>query len=79
MPIEGDPVRFLDGDETSRLYRVRFDERTQQWSAAVWGVLCRHFFQRYVPEQSVVVDLEQQRLLLPAGGPQRGPVVRLER
>jgi SAM-dependent methyltransferase len=52
-----DPERFLDGEGTSRLYRVRFDERTRQRSAAIWRVLCRHFFQRYVPETSVVVDV----------------------
>ncbi|MDH7569661.1 MAG: class I SAM-dependent methyltransferase [Armatimonadota bacterium] len=57
MPPDDPPGRFLDGEGTSRLYRVRFDARTQARSVAIWRVLCRHFFQRYVPETAVVVDV----------------------
>src|SRR3972149_4628434 len=57
MHTDEEPTTFLDGEATSRLYRVRFDEHARQRSAAIWDVLCRRFFQRYVPEDGVVVDI----------------------
>lgn len=57
MDTEEKPTTSLNGEETSRLYRVRFDEEARRRSAATWDVLCRRFFQRYVPEDGVVVDI----------------------
>jgi SAM-dependent methyltransferase len=39
------------------LYRFRFDAAEQARKAAVWRVLVRHFFQRFVREQDVVLDV----------------------
>jgi SAM-dependent methyltransferase len=39
------------------LYRQRFPEADRPAKARVWQVLCRHFFQRYVRETDVVLDL----------------------
>ena len=57
MHTDDEPTRFLDGEATARLYRVRFDDAARQRSAAVWAVLGRHFFQRYVPAGATVVDI----------------------
>ena len=51
------PETFLSGEESARLYQVRFDESARRRNAAIWCVLCRRFFQRYVPEDATVVDL----------------------
>jgi SAM-dependent methyltransferase len=51
------PETFLNGEESARLYQVRFDEDARRRNAAIWGILCRRFFQRYVPEDATVVDL----------------------
>jgi len=39
------------------LYRFRFDAAEQARKAAVWRVLVKHFFQRFVREQDVVLDV----------------------
>ena len=40
------------------LYRNRFnDEAALKSKNAMWGVLCKHFFQRYVKKDAVVLDL----------------------
>jgi predicted SAM-dependent methyltransferase len=39
------------------LYSTRFPEADRPAKAAVWRVLCRHFFQRYVPRDATVLDL----------------------
>lgn len=57
MHTDDEPTRFLDGEAMARLYRVRFDDAARQRSAAVWAVLGRHFFQRYVPAGATVVDI----------------------
>ena len=45
------------GMELSRLYGVRFSEQEKARKDAVWRVLCRSFFQRYVAETDTVLDL----------------------
>ena len=57
MDTEGEPARLLDGEDVSRLYRVRFDEAARRRSVGVWRALCHGFFQRYVPEGGTVVDV----------------------
>lgn len=57
MDTESQSTGFLEGEEISRLYHVRFDEGARRRMGAIWDVLCRRFFQRYVPEAGVVVDL----------------------
>ena len=50
------------GSEKSRAdvaqlqYRQRFSE-TMDYRRALWGVLCRDFFQRYIDRESVLLDL----------------------
>ncbi len=39
------------------LYRTRFPESDRAAKDAVWQVLCRHFFQRYVSPDDVVLDI----------------------
>jgi SAM-dependent methyltransferase len=39
------------------LYTARFPERDRQAKDAIWQVLCRHFFQRYVGRDDVVLDI----------------------
>ena len=39
------------------LYRTRFPEADRAAKDAVWQVLCRHFFQRYVGPDDVVLDI----------------------
>ena len=39
------------------LYRTRFPESDRAAKDAVWQVLCRHFFQRYVRPGDVVLDI----------------------
>jgi SAM-dependent methyltransferase len=43
--------------DLSRLYGERFSERDQERKRAAWGVLCRHFLQRYVRPTDTVLDL----------------------
>jgi SAM-dependent methyltransferase len=39
------------------LYNVRFSDRDRRAKEAIWRVLCECFFQRFAPEDSVVLDL----------------------
>jgi SAM-dependent methyltransferase len=39
------------------LYRTRFPEAERHTKDRIWRVLCRHFFQRYVKADDVVLDL----------------------
>jgi SAM-dependent methyltransferase len=41
----------------SRLYALRFSPDEKARKAAVWRVLCRSFFQRYVGENDTVLDI----------------------
>lgn len=45
------------GDDLSALYSERFKARERERKLAVWRVLCRHFFQRYVRPEDTVLDL----------------------
>jgi SAM-dependent methyltransferase len=38
------------------LYRNRFDKK-QETKQALWDVLCRHFFQRFIPREARVMDI----------------------
>lgn len=44
-------------DHLQDLYRARFDERERHNLAVTWRALCRHYLQRWVPEDGVVLDL----------------------
>lgn len=46
-----------EAEDLSTIYRNRFNERDQENKRVLWAVLVSHFFQRYVPEDGVVVDL----------------------
>lgn len=39
------------------LYRHRFSEADRKAKERIWQVLCQHFFQRYIRETDVVLDL----------------------
>ena len=46
----------MDGGDLRDLYRARFDEEDAQRDR-LWSVLCREFFQAWVPEDATVLDL----------------------
>ena len=46
----------LDATGLKGLYRNRFSGESEQ-RQDIWRVLCAHFFQRWVPEDAVVLDL----------------------
>jgi SAM-dependent methyltransferase len=46
----------LEPDGLKALYRNRFASESEQ-RQEIWGVLCTHFFQRWVPADAVVLDL----------------------
>lgn len=48
---------FLSAEQVARLYQIRFSACAEQCNVLIWEVLCRSFFQRYVPENGVVIDL----------------------
>ena len=48
---------MVRSDELSTLYSERFGARERKRKLAVWRVLCRHFFQRYVQPRDTVLDL----------------------
>lgn len=52
MSGRGESPRVLQA-----IYRHRFTVAEIAQSAKVWRVLCRHFFQRYIPAEATVVDL----------------------
>lgn len=45
------------GSELEQLYDQRFPEAELAQKRAIWEVLCKHFFQRYVAPSSTVVDI----------------------
>jgi SAM-dependent methyltransferase len=47
----------LDTRELSHLYRIRFAQETLERKNAIWAVLCRNFFQRFVQVTDTVVDV----------------------
>jgi dolichol-phosphate mannosyltransferase len=44
-------------DELKRLYRIRFPEEERLQRDRIWRVLCDHFFQRYVKETDVLLEI----------------------
>jgi SAM-dependent methyltransferase len=48
---------MTQGSQLEKIYRERFDDGARRRKARVWGVLCRHFFQRYVRPDDTVLDL----------------------
>lgn len=44
-------------NDLAGLYRNRFDDRDLAAKRRLWRVLCRHFFQRYVAKDAVLLDL----------------------
>jgi SAM-dependent methyltransferase len=59
MPVQ--TPRSTDGttpaNTVDALYVTRFPESDRAAKDAIWQVLCRHFFQRYVRPNDVVLDL----------------------
>ena len=47
----------MDEARLAALYKARFPEQELPRKNAIWQVLCRHFFQRYVSSTDTVVDL----------------------
>lgn len=45
------------GESLAKLYQQRFAAQERAQKSAIWKVLCQSFFQRYVAESDVVVDL----------------------
>jgi len=43
--------------QLEKLYRHRFEEADLPAKKAIWGVLCRHFFARYIHPTDTVVDI----------------------
>jgi len=43
--------------EIEKLYKSRFDEKDQQRKNRTWEVLCHYFFQKYVPRDSISLDI----------------------
>jgi SAM-dependent methyltransferase len=43
--------------ELDGIYVTRFPEAERAGKDAIWQVLCRHFFQRYVGDEDVVLDI----------------------
>lgn len=60
MVLSGRGLVEAWGDRTvnlSTIYNNRFPIEDRAAKDAIWQVLCRHFFQRYVPSDATVLDL----------------------
>lgn len=44
-------------EDLDRLYRFRFSEADRESKDRIWKVLCEDYFQQFVPEDAVVLDL----------------------
>ncbi|WP_200821121.1 class I SAM-dependent methyltransferase [Oceanicoccus sp. KOV_DT_Chl] len=44
------------GEDLKAQYRNRFS-KAEEYRKALWSVLCKQFFQHYIPANSVVLDL----------------------
>lgn len=44
-------------NDLARLYQHRFDPEERFAKRRLWRTLCRHFFQRYVPKDAVLLEL----------------------
>lgn len=47
----------FDSTHLKQIYRQRFGAEERASRNGVWRVLCRHFFQRFVPPEATVLDL----------------------
>jgi ubiquinone/menaquinone biosynthesis C-methylase UbiE len=47
----------ISGVDLEVLYQNRFTQRERQRKEAIWRVLCRHFFQRWVPRDATVLEI----------------------
>lgn len=47
----------INHERLSAIYSTRFGEAVQEQRARLWQILCRYWFQRYVPVDSTVLDL----------------------
>ncbi len=45
----------MDQSELAELYRNRFPSAELERKAQIWQVLCRHYFQRFVPDGATVL------------------------
>jgi len=44
--------------DVQQLYKKRFEDQKHQLKRnKIWQVLCRHFFQKFIPEESTIVDI----------------------
>jgi len=41
----------------TRTYRLRFDDKDILRKNEIWKVLCKHYFQKYISKNSIVVDI----------------------
>ncbi len=47
----------MEQEKLSELYKIRFQEEILSRKNDIWKVLCSDFFQKFIPENSTVVDL----------------------
>lgn len=45
------------GQELAALYRIRFEEDFLPRKRQIWQVLCRDFFQKFIPPDAVILDV----------------------
>lgn len=48
---------MTDSQDLADLYRIRFEREFLPRKRAIWKVLCRDFFQQFIPEDATVVDV----------------------
>ena len=44
-------------NDQAKIYKFRFSEKELVFKTALWNVLCRCFFQNYIPKNAAVLDL----------------------
>ena len=47
----------MEKEQLSELYKIRFDKNFLSRKNEIWKVLCRDFFQKFIPDESTVIDL----------------------
>lgn len=57
MSSTANKVKEFNHQPLEYIYSRRFNEQEEFVRAATWEVLCERFLQRFIPEQSVVLDL----------------------
>lgn len=43
--------------DLEKAYKRRFSDKEVEFKKRMWGVLCKDFFQKYIPRDSVIVDI----------------------